>query len=86
MAVLLVEIAGWIGVFMVWIAYVLLTMEKMKSTSYIYQGLNLFGSLLIAQNAFFNRAYPSVVANLTWIAVAIYGFSRIVNNKGGNSE
>ena len=83
---LIIEILGWIGVFMVWIAYVFLTMEKMKSTSRIYQGLNLFGSLLIAQNAFFNKAYPSVVANLTWIAVAMYGFSKIIKNNKQNSE
>ncbi len=76
MANLYIEIIGWIGVFMVWIAYLLITMEKIKSTSHIYQALNLVGSVMIAQNAFFNRAYPSVMANLTWIAVAIYGFSK----------
>ncbi|MCK4744703.1 hypothetical protein KAS41_01430 [Candidatus Parcubacteria bacterium] len=86
MANLIIEILGWAGVFMVWIAYVLITMEKMKSASRIYQGLNLFGSLLIAQNAFFNKAYPSVVANLTWIAVATYGFLKIIKSNKQKSK
>ena len=71
------EIFGWTGVFMVFLAYVLITSERVTNASGAYQALNIVGALFVGTNAFFNSAYPSLASNIMWMIVSIYGVSRI---------
>ena len=77
MAVLVVEVIGWIGVVFLVLAYFLLTHHDLNSRSKLYQWMNLIGAVLIGINAFTNKAYPSFGSNLVWMLVAVYGLHKI---------
>lgn len=74
---LLFEIFGWTGVFMMFLAYFLITSERITNTSGAYISLNIVGSIFVAVNAFFNSAYPSLAGNILWMMIAVYGLSRV---------
>jgi len=71
---LIIEVAGWIGMILILLAYfLLLALKKIDENSRIYNLMNLFGALLIFFNSFYHYAYPSAALNIVWSAVAIYG-------------
>ena len=76
MADLIVEIIGWIGMFLVLGAYFLITMRKTDRESKIYHSMNLFGAIFLGINTFINGAYPSGALNVVWILIAVYGLIR----------
>ena len=73
MADLIIEIVGWIGMFLVLLAYFLITNKKLDRESRLYHGMNLIGALLVGLNAIINEAYPSSVLNIVWAFIALYG-------------
>lgn len=74
MAVLIIEILGWIGMLLITSAYfIVLYSKKITENSKIYNFMNLFGAILIIINSFYNGAYPSVGLNFVWSITAIYG-------------
>ena len=76
MADIIIELVGWIGAFFIVSAYFLLTKRKIKAKSIKYQLPNLIGSVMVAINAYFNMAFPSMVINLIWIMIAIWGIEQ----------
>jgi uncharacterized membrane protein len=70
---LIIEVVGWIGMILVLLAYLLITMKKVKRDSIVYHGMNLVGALMLGINTFINGAYPSTALNTIWIIIAIYG-------------
>ncbi len=76
MADLIIEIIGWIGMFLVLTAYFLITMKKLNRESKLYHGMNLIGAFLIGINSITNKAYPSSALNIVWIFIAIYGLTK----------
>jgi hypothetical protein len=58
---LFVDAFGWLSSAAVVIAYALISMNKLDSKSKIYQWLNLFGSVGLALNTAYYRAFPSTV-------------------------
>jgi len=67
------EIIGWMGTVCVLGAYLLLTLNKIKADSKMYQLLNVLGSLALILNGFVHKAMPSVGVNFFWILIAFYG-------------
>ncbi len=72
-----IEIIGWIGAVEVIIAYALNSNGKLKSDSVIFQMLNLTGAVFLIANTWYNAAYPSMVINIIWTAIAIGALVRI---------
>lgn len=70
---MIVEIIGWVGAGLVLLDYVLLTTDKLNSHEKRFHLINLAGSLGILINAFYHGAIPSVVLNLIFLCVAIFG-------------
>ena len=70
---ILVEIVGWIGMILVFTAYMLITMNKVDRSSLRYHGINLIGACCICFNAFINTAYPSAALNILWAIIAVLG-------------
>ena len=68
----LVDIAGWIGVVAILIAYGLVSMKRMEGDSVRYQALNIIGAGLLIYNSYYFQAYPSVVVNLVWVIIGMY--------------
>jgi hypothetical protein len=77
MASLEIEIIGWIGALMLVYAYFLITDKKVTGRSWSYLLLNLFGGAFLALNSYVNGALPSVVNNVIWVIVAIYGVEKV---------
>ena len=79
---------GWIGAFLLLLAFFLLIHKNLTSRSRMFQWMNIIGSLLLAVNTFTFKAYPSFVTNILWFLVGLYGmfhavkhYRRIKNNK-----
>jgi lysylphosphatidylglycerol synthetase-like protein (DUF2156 family) len=74
---LFIVIIGWLGAFLLVFAYFLLVHRDLRSKSKTYQFMNLFGSLLLGVNAYYNNALPSFASNVFWILIALYGLRKI---------
>jgi 4-hydroxybenzoate polyprenyltransferase len=65
-----IEIGGWYGMTAVVTAYILVSFEIIEP-GFLYQLLNITGSLGLIIVSFHKRAYQPGVLNIIWIAVAI---------------
>lgn len=83
---LLIEVVGWIGAVLVLGAYGLLTMGKLRSMSWSYQLMNLFGSTGLAVNGFWNGAFPSVGLNLIWMGIGIFALTKLTMSLRSSSS
>ena len=75
------QMIGWIGAFMVVVAYFLITYKKVDSGSFLYQILNLLGCIGVGINAFHQAAWPSLGIQVVWGIVALLGFRNILSQK-----
>ena len=66
------EAIGWLGAAALLVAYALVSYRKLEGHSTVYQLLNIVGSLLLAANTIFYRAYPSSFVNLIWMGIAVF--------------
>ena len=72
----LIDVAGWVGVVALLVAYGLVSTRRIEGDSAAYQLLNLAGAALLIVNSFYYGAFPSVGINLVWIGIAIYALVR----------
>lgn len=80
----LIDIAGWLGVASLLLAYVLVSTRRIEGDAVLYQALNLGGAGLLIVNSFYYGAFPSVGINVVWIGIAIYALAR--REPGMNGE
>jgi len=73
---ILIDVAGWVGVAALLLAYALVSARKSKGDSVAYQLLNLAGGALVLVNSFVHGAYPSVGVNVVWIVIAVFTLAR----------
>jgi drug/metabolite transporter (DMT)-like permease len=66
---------GWLGAALLLVAYAMISNRKFEGTSAVYQVLNIIGSLLLAANTIFYRAYPSSFVNLIWMGIAVFSIA-----------
>jgi hypothetical protein len=66
---------GWAGAAALLIAYAIVSSRKLEGNSTTYQFLNIVGSLLLAGNTIFYRAYPSSFVNLIWMGIAVFSIA-----------
>ena len=66
---------GWAGAAALLVAYAMVSSKKLEGDSTAYQFLNIVGSLLLAVNTVFYRAYPSSFVNMIWIAIAVFSIA-----------
>jgi hypothetical protein len=62
---------GWIGSFSYLLAYLLLSLNKLKSNQPVYHILNIIGALGLTSNAIFIQDYPNVIVNVFWGMIAL---------------
>lgn len=65
------EVIGWLGSLQVVIAYGLNSYQKLKSDSYGFLLLNLFGGLFLIVYTFYKDAYASMFLNIVWVIIAL---------------
>lgn len=75
---LFIDIIGWIGAFLILLAYFLLTHHDLNSRSKIYHYMNFLGAILLGISAYSRTAYPSFATNVIWVFVALYGLYKIL--------
>jgi len=66
---------GWAGAALLLVAYAMVSSKKLEGNSTVYQLFNIIGSLLLAANTIFYRAYPSSFVNLIWMAIAVFSIA-----------
>ena len=64
---------GIVGVSFVLITYFLLQFDKIDSKGFWYSFLNLFGAILIMYSLLYTWNLASVIIEISWIAISIYG-------------
>lgn len=72
---------GWIGSIAYLLAYLLLSINKLKAGQKAYHVLNIVGALGLTVNAIFIRDYPNVLVNIFWGMIAIMAILLIVLKK-----
>lgn len=70
-------VTGWVGAVMYILAYLLLTLGKLKANSVAYHFLNVLGALGLIANAFHFNDYPNVVTNLLWLGIGVFALFSI---------
>ena len=63
---------GWIGAAALLVAYAMISSRRWHGHSSTFQLLNIGGSLLLAANTIFYKAYPSTFVNIIWTGIAIF--------------
>jgi len=67
------DVIGIIGVAMILFGYFALQIEKISSKGLAYSVINLVGAILIMYSLIFNWNLPSVVIEVFWILISLYG-------------
>ena len=76
-----INVLGWFGSAAVVIAYGLISSNKLSSGSKMYQWLNLFGSIGLAVNTAYYRAFPSTAVNIVWLIIATSALVRLTRSR-----
>ncbi len=86
MEIVLFDTLGWIGAFLLLLAYALVSFKKLAADSLVYQGLNVAASILLAINTLYHQAYPSSFVNIVWTFIAIFAILTVVRKHGKNTN
>lgn len=70
------EIAGWIGVTLILLAYILATLGGITTTNLLYGCMNLVGASGIMISSYKKRDFQPVFLNSIWLLVAIVAVVR----------
>ena len=71
------EIVGWYGILAIIIAYALVSFQFVRPDDFMFQLLNLTGSLGIIVYSLYKKAYASVFLNIFWCIIATVVLLRI---------
>ncbi len=66
-----IQSAGWVGTFLIMLAYFLVSNKKVESSSQLYQVMIFLGAIGVGINVFHQRAWPAVALQITWGIIAI---------------
>lgn len=72
------ELAGWIGVLAILLAYALLSFGVLAADQAAYHILNLIGGVGIIVDALADKDYQPAVLNFIWAAIAVYAIIRVI--------
>ena len=72
----LFDLAGFIGVLVIVVAYLLLQLDKLPSSSPVYSLLNAAGALLIIVSLVFKFNLSAFIVEVFWFLISLLGLSR----------
>ena len=81
----LLNVLGWIGAFLLLLAYALVSFKKLEVDSQTYQWLNITASILLLINTIYYGAYPSSFVNAAWTVIAFFAILTIKRGYGKNT-
>ena len=79
---LIFDVLGWIGAFLLLLAYGLVSFKKLEADSQTYQWLNITASVLLLANTIYYGAYPSSFVNAAWTVIAFFAILTIRRKYG----
>lgn len=74
-------IMGWIGMFLIILAYYLLSKKKIKSNEIGYNLLNGIGGIGLLISSVYVRLWPVAALNTFWILISLYAIFKIKKGK-----
>lgn len=81
MADFLFNMIGTVGVALIVLAYFLLEHGKLKSDQMLYPLMNLVGALLLLVSLYWTPNIPSIIIEIIWVSISIYGIMKILGKK-----
>jgi predicted membrane protein len=72
----LFDLAGFIGVLLIVIAYLLLQLNKLPSSSPSYSLMNAAGALLVIISLIFDFNFSAFVVEVFWFLISLFGIWR----------
>ncbi len=67
------DLIGYVGVFMVLVAYTLLQARRMDGNGVWYPLINLVGAILILISLLYKPNMPAIVMEAAWVVVSVVG-------------
>ena len=86
MSLNLFDLAGFIGVLLIVIAYLLLQLEKLPSSSVTFSLLNATGSLLIILSLLFTFNLSAFLIEVFWFLISLIGLAKWIIARKKRSE
>lgn len=71
------KIIGWIGAFLIVLAYFLLTFEFVISHDILYNMLNLIGASLMAYRVWVDRNFSNLALEIVFITIALFALAKV---------
>ena len=73
----MIEAIGWLGCFLILIAYFALSQKKWSVHSQNYIFFNIAGATFVLLNALAHRAWPIVILEALWAIVGLKNFLKV---------
>ncbi|MBU0665880.1 MAG: hypothetical protein ABIC91_03270 [Nanoarchaeota archaeon] len=78
---MIVQIIGFIGMFLILLCFVMVQIHKWKDTDFKYDFWNLVGALLLVVYAVLIKSYPFLILNAVWVFVSLRDVFSDLENK-----
>ena len=72
---------GWLGTLAYIVAYLLLSIGKLKAEQKTYHLLNILGALGLIVNAIHLDDYPNIIVNIVWFAIGFMALIFIIKKR-----
>lgn len=80
------NLVGIMGVILTLLAYYMLNINRVTSSSLYYVWLNLIGSIELLFSLLFHWNLASVLIEIAWISISLLGLSRALKLRRENEE
>ncbi len=78
------EVIGWVGTVFILIGYLLLSVGRITNGR-MYQLFNLVGAVGLLINGAVHGAWPSVILNVVWSAIAVFALVQLLRKPPVNT-
>lgn len=75
------DLIGWLGTLAYIVAYLLLSLGKLKAEQKTYHVLNILGAVGLTVNAIHLNDYPNIIVNIVWLAIALMALIIVIRKK-----
>lgn len=72
----MIDIAGWSGVAAYVVSYLLLSIDVLKSSQYLFHLLNIVGAVGLIADAAFHRDPPNLAVNVVWLTIGLFAVTK----------
>jgi hypothetical protein len=70
------DIIGSVGVGLIILTYILLQLEKLRSTDLLYSVVNCAGASLILISLYYSFNFPSFIVEFFWLLISLFGVGK----------